>query len=165
MCLFERCDSSCCRPGCRSRSRRPSLLSHSAESCPTAVRCVALVRVAGTSAPCCLSRRGTACPGRARYFQWCSRVRGPPVSGSCRRRSRQSEVRGRLSFRVTESPRSRISGPLAIRRDGAVCRAAPAMALPGPLAACPRLRPAWVLLVAPVVSTLGGSWAASRASN
>ena len=43
----------------------------------------------------------------------CGRVTGPPVSGSRGRRSRQCQVpsRGRLS------PRSRVSGPLALRRS------------------------------------------------
>ena len=50
--------------------------------------------------------------------------------------------------------------------DGAVCRAAPVTALLGPLAECPRVMLAWAMLVAgaPVVSTLGGSRAFSRAS-
>ena len=47
-------------------------------------------------------------------------------------------------------------------RAGAVCRAAPVEALLGLLAECPRLSPAWIMLVAPVASTLGG--AASHAS-
>ena len=49
-------------------------------------------------------------------------------------------------------------------RDGAVCRAAAVTAMLGRLAECARLSPAWAMLVAPVVSTLGGSLAASRAS-
>ena len=48
-------------------------------------------------------------------------------------------------------------------RDGAVCRAAAVTAMLGRLAECARLSPAWAMLVAPVVSTLGGSLAASRA--
>ena len=48
-------------------------------------------------------------------------------------------------------------------RDGAVCRAAPLPALPGPLAGCPGRVAAWTMLAEPVVGTLGGSRAASRA--
>ena len=50
---IQRCDSSCYQPCCRSQPviRVTSLLSRSSESGPIAVQCVAIVQVAGPSAP------------------------------------------------------------------------------------------------------------------
>ena len=77
-----------------------------------------VVRVAGSSVPCCLSCGGAACPGRAwpRYgrfvlVMWSVtrvRVPGPPVSGS--RRGRQSQVH---SFRVALASPARWRPPSA----------------------------------------------------
>ena len=50
-------------------------------------------------------------------------------------------------------------------RVGAVCLAAPVTTLLCLLAWCPLLSPTWAMLVDPVVSTLGCSRAASRASS
>ena len=50
------------------------------------------------------------------------------------------------------------------RRAARSAGAAAVTALLGRLAECARFSPAWAMLVAPVVSTLGGSLAASRAS-
>ena len=58
---------------------------------------------------------------------------------------------------VLALPARRPGLPRTVRGGAARC-AAPVTALLGPLAGCPRLCPAWAVLVAPVVSTLGGSW-------
>ena len=133
--MIQRCDSSRYQPGCRSHSRRASLLSRSSESGPTATKCVQVAVVTTwsesparqlRSAPCCLRRSGAAYPGRARHggfiqVVWSptGRVAGPgsPVSGSLRRRSRQLQVRGRRSFQVASFSRIRlVAESLALRR-------------------------------------------------
>ena len=93
----------------------------------------------------------------------------PPAEGlvappwPARRRSTASGLRGKPE---PAGP----SGHGRRARDGAVRRAAAVTALLGRLAECAllgpacRVSPAWAMLVAPVVSTLGGSLAATRAS-
>ena len=78
--------------------------------------------------------------------------------------TRQFQVRDRLSFRVSSFSRLRPGLPsVGSARDGAVCRVAPVgavAALLGPLAELDNVS----LVVAPVVSALGGSRAVSRTS-
>ena len=147
-----------------------------------------MVRVAGPSAPCCLSRGGAACPGRARDRHCAQAVRpgsGPacqrlasaecfpftnqniqPVSDSRRRRCR-------LLFRVASLSHLGPVGPPPVgssRRGLARLPSAPGSVRPGPwrlattMSRTSPTSPAWRMLVAPVVSALGGSQAASRSA-
>ena len=104
-CLFDPGDSARCRPGCRSRSRRPSVLSWSSESGPTAARCVrvAVVQVTGTLAACCLRRGGAACPARYGHFD---QVVWPGRGPACQRLASagESSVSNSWSPRVPSRP-------------------------------------------------------------
>ena len=148
-----------------------------------------MVRVAGPSAPCCLSRGGAACPGpplrpsgaagfrtrlsatvRAGSGPACQRLCGwvpdPPVSESRRRRCR-------LLFRVASLSHLGPVGPPPVgssRRGLARLPSAPGSVRPGPwrlattMSRTSPTSPAWRMLVAPVVSALGGSRDASRSA-
>ena len=139
-------------------------VSRSSGSGPTTVRWVAMIRVAGPWARVArvvVARPVWAALGTATEHNQCCQVAGPPVSNLRRLQCRQFQVRDRLSLLVASFSFLWPVGPPLFRLVTARSAAAPRPWLPWlvRLPGAPCLVRAWTMLVAPVVSTLGGSLA------